>query len=371
MKNILYYVDSNEFGGAEVYLIKLLQNLNKGKYCPIVVLQKSKYSKKIISQIENVKYYELSRIQIWLQLLKIFIDEKPDIIHLNMHVPFSCFWAIICAKTIRVPFVIATVHSTVAPVSRFFLFRLIKKILVKLLLPLIDKFICVSYSSKEELCANYFINPEKVSVIYNCVDTKDIKIFSKEQIKQIKDKFGIRENVFIVGTLTRLVKGKLVKNLIEAFSLFAKKYPNSICVIGGEGNLIGALLDFAKTTDVSDKILFLGGIEDKWEFLSVIDIFVHLSAHETFGMTVLDAMMLQKPVIVSAITSLIEIVENANSVILVDNNDINEIANMVELIYKNYSAFFEKAKSNQSFILDKFSIKNFIMSIEEIYDSAR
>jgi glycosyltransferase involved in cell wall biosynthesis len=67
----------------------------------------------------------------------------------------------------------------------------------------------------------------------------------------------------------------------------------------------------------------------------VIDVLVNISDYESFGVSVIEAMACGKPVIVSDVGGLKEVVENESVGIRVKVKDINETAGAIEKFYKD------------------------------------
>lgn len=119
---------------------------------------------------------------------------------------------------------------------------------------------------------------------------------------------------------------KNINGMIKAFSLACKNTDIKL-VLSGEESL--ELLDLAKQTGVSNKIIFLGKIEEE-DLPSIYRgalAVLYVSLYEGFGLPPLEAMACGAPVLASNVTSLPEVVSNAG--IMVDPYDIEAIANAI------------------------------------------
>ncbi len=370
-KKLFYYSDSEELGGAERYLLDLIKNIDRQKYKITFILPKSKSSSLITFALRDVNVHVLCRIELWIKMPAILRSAKPDIIHLNMHVPFSCYWAIIFSKLLKVPFIVTTVHSTVLPTSRFWPLKLVKSILSYFLLPFIDRFICVSNASKNEFQANYKISGDKISVIYNGIDPNDVIVYPTDKIKLFRKEFGISEKTFVVGTITRLVKDKGVDILLKAFAEFSKDCLDSICLICGDGSEMNKLKKLAKSLGIENKVIFAGYVENIWQYLSLMDVFVFPSLHETFGLSVLEAIAAGKIVIATNVGGIPEVLNDIDSSFLFPIGQVSELSQKIKIVWENLTVFTEKAKKNAEKIFKSFDKRNVYRKIEEIYDNAK
>lgn len=105
----------------------------------------------------------------------------------------------------------------------------------------------------------------------------------------------------------RLVPQKDYETLIVAMSMLHKRNPNFRLTILGEGPLEAELKSLAKSLGVSHSILWLGKVDNVFEYLLESDFFILSSIYEGFGMVILEAIDAGVPIVCSNITTLEEI----------------------------------------------------------------
>jgi len=106
------------------------------------------------------------------------------------------------------------------------------------------------------------------------------------------------ENKFVIGMVSRLEKGKGQALLLKAVAILKEKIPDLTVLIVGQGE-VEDLKTLAKKLEIIDKVKFLGFWPDVYEIMAVFDIFVFPSTWkmEGFGLVVLEAANLSKPVV--------------------------------------------------------------------------
>jgi glycosyltransferase involved in cell wall biosynthesis len=167
-----------------------------------------------------------------------------------------------------------------------------------------DRVFTVSYAMKEEL-VKFGVLPEKIDVIYNGVDEKkyDIEKVKKENIRELRNKYNIKEDEIFLFFLGRLTEVKGVKNLILAMPEVIEKYPNVKLLILGRGELENSLKDLIDKLKLNEKIIlrceFISE-EERILHYAASDICVFPSLYEPFGIVSLEAMSLKKPIVVGA-----------------------------------------------------------------------
>ena len=113
----------------------------------------------------------------------------------------------------------------------------------------------------------------------------------------------------LVGGLGRLVPERGFQSLVESMAAVWATFPETLLAIGGEGPERSALEAIAKASHRPDQIRFMGPLDDAWEFLSALDLFVVPSIRAGFSMAALEAMALGIPTMVRSTGGLVELVE--------------------------------------------------------------
>jgi glycosyltransferase involved in cell wall biosynthesis len=140
----------------------------------------------------------------------------------------------------------------------------------------------------------------------------------------------------VIGTAKPLEKIYGIHDLIEAFALLLKKFPQQslkLC-IAGDGQEEDHLKTLSKNLGIADKVLFIGKIKhrDMPAFLHSIDMFAALSTEESFGVAIIEASACAKPVVVSNAAGLLEVVEHNKTGIIVNKHDPVSAAKALETL---------------------------------------
>lgn len=197
----------------------------------------------------------------------------------------------------------------------------LKKTLMHLLLVLlfkkVSKIIAISGVVKKELIKEFAITEEKIEVIYNPINGDNFA-FSKSE----KSFFSATTIDFcIVG---RLVESKRVQMGIQLFCDVLEIFPNSHLTIVGDGPEAANLKSFVCENDHSDKITFVGQINDVHNVLKKSDMLIFTSMYESFGNVAIEATSVGLPIIYTEnLESLNEIYFGTRFLALALNKDIS------------------------------------------------
>jgi glycogen(starch) synthase len=167
-----------------------------------------------------------------------------------------------------------------------------------------DMIITVSYAMKDELIQLGFPR-NKIRVSYNGVDPNkyDPASVSAEQVRKIRQYYGLKDDEFMILFLGRLVGVKGVDKLIMAMPHILPKFPKTRLVIVGVGDLQEYLVNLVKTMRLEDYVKF------RFDFISEEERILHYAAcdvaafpslYEPFGIVALEAMSMECPVVVGA-----------------------------------------------------------------------
>ncbi len=190
-----------------------------------------------------------------------------------------------------------------------------------------DAIFPVSNYTKRKIIEEYCIPEGKIEVIHNAIEPEDLLL---ERIHTLKKHHKI---ILFIGRIT-LQKGP--EYFIGAAKKALEQREDLIFIMAGSGDMQHRMMHHAAQLGISDKLLFTGFLrgEKVKEIYAMADVFVAPSVSEPFGLTILEAMNYNVPVIVSKNAGVSEVIRNC---LKVDFWDTHEIANKI-LALLNYSS---------------------------------
>jgi len=165
-----------------------------------------------------------------------------------------------------------------------------------------DLIVTVSYAMKDELIKLGFPK-DKIQVSHNGVDPQkyDPETVEKEHIKKIRSFYDVKEDEYLILFLGRLVGVKGVDKLIMAMPHVLQKIPKAKLVIVGVGDLQDYLINLVKTMRLQDHVELNFNFvseEERIAHYAACDVAVFPSLYEPFGIVALEAMSMERPVVV-------------------------------------------------------------------------
>jgi len=157
-----------------------------------------------------------------------------------------------------------------------------------------------------------------------------------ELFKPFDTKSLFKEESIVIGSVKTLAPNYGMEFLIRAFQILVKRFehlPLKLLIVG-KGELEKKLKQLVKTLAISDKTVFTGFIPHSSipEYHNQLDIAVYPSVKESFGVSVLESMSCEKPVVASFVGGIPEIVEHNKTGLLVNPSDHLKLSEAIALL---------------------------------------
>lgn len=378
---VLFRHRSMEMGGVEKVILSLLNNLNKEKF--EMTLQVSLYQgelrDKVPSDIRYIKNnkgkedFSRQSLTRTFQLLvrnlkvrlfnlfpsisdKIYLKEKFDIEIATSYTDFE----FVLNSSNKFSKKIGWFHSDITfPKLQPAVPTILKQI------SQFDYFIFGSQQTKDIFTQTYpnFKLPEN-QVILNAIPIEEIK---QKAVEFVPD-FGTKDPVFV--SVGRLHSRKGYHKLIEVHNKLIKDgFAHKIIIIG-DGEEKDNLENLTKMYGVQNSFVLLGSLLNPYPYVKNADFFVMPSESEGWPLIIADTLILQKPILSTAVGGIPEMIRHLENGYLI-NYDTDEMynamteflsnANMIEKIKKGLENS-EKQFDNQK-IFD--AVENIIIKLAQ------
>jgi glycosyltransferase involved in cell wall biosynthesis len=219
-----------------------------------------------------------------------------------------------------------------------------------------SKIITVSNLTRDIVINKYNIDPGKVETVYNAVEPV-IMPGECHQIKAFDEK--------VVTFLGRITLQKGPEYFIEAAYKVLQVMKNVRFVMAGSGDMMERMIRRAASLRITDRFHFTGFLKgnDVFTMLSMSDVYIMPSVSEPFGISPLEAMQSNVPVIISKQSGVAEILTHA---VKVDFWDIDAMADAIYGIL-SYPALSQMFITNGKEEVIKLKWDNSAMHVRNIY----
>jgi len=364
--NIFYAIADSSLTGAPRHVLSLVKNLNMKDFTVSVILpqgpladelKKLKINTFLVPMKHRADMGAVNRIK------KLLRKYDPDILH--VHGSRAGLFARMAAKGLPIK-IVYTEHT------RALQFRLNNPVLdwshIKAR-AMLDKWttvnIAVSNAVKEFLVKYKITRPDKIRVIYNGISSKPNKYIDTDTI-DIITQYGLKKRDVIIGTIGSLNIQKDTITLVKAMPRVFKKIPTAKLVLVGSGPLKYMLQKIVKKLKISDKVIFTGTVKDISSILQLLTVFILPSRSEAFGISILEAMRANVPVIATRVGGIPEVITNNQNGILIDPGNHKLLSStIIRLLHNN--KLQHKLIKNGTETVKRFSITKMVNETSQLY----
>jgi L-malate glycosyltransferase len=348
------WANSLSENGIQV-LVYGLKKSGKNEYHKDIIVEELNVPAEIISK-KSGSLSKLIYCKAYPQIKHIIKTFNPQILHAS----YATSYGLLGAITDFHPFVLSVWGSDVFtfPKKSF-----AHKVLFKYNLNKADKILSTSRIMSEEI-SKY--TTKKIIVTPFGVDMekfypyKDIKLFEGE-------------DNFIIGTIKGLERQYGIEYLIDTFILLKERNKNKKIklLIVGDGSLKSAIMNKIRESPYKDDILLTGKVKfaDVYKYHNALDIYIAISImdDESFGVAVLEASACEKPVIVSNVGGLPEVVMNEVTGFLVPPKDPIATSLKIEKLMNDTELRLRMGKAGRDFVNNNYNWKDSIIQMINIY----
>lgn len=278
---------------------------------------------------------------------------KPDVLHAH----YATSYGLIGALSGFHPFIISAWGTDV---MKFPQKNIINKTILRYNLRKADA-ICATSNTISE-----FLKPvtnKPVIVIPFGVDVNTFKP------KEVKNLFG--KGSFVVGCIKSLEVLYNIDVLIRAFSVLKKRHTDKVLklLIIGEGSQMDSLKHLSADLGIKDDVIFTGRISfsEVSDYFNMLDVMVNISDYESFGVSVIEAMACEKPVVATNTGGLKEIIENSRFGSLVEVGNIEQTASEIEKYMLNETLKLNVGKAARAKVIEKYNWEDNVQQMIGVY----
>ncbi len=298
---------------------------------------------------------KLSYIKYVKDLKKVITLFKPDVLHAH----YATSYGLIGALSGFHPFVISAWGTDV---MKFPQKNFINRAILKFNLKTADALCATSHTIET------FLKPVTNKHIHVIPFGVDVDTFSKKEVVSV-----IKEKAFVIGCVKSLEELYNIDILIKAFALVKSKYQkqNIKLLIIGTGSQEIELKKLVNDMKLSDDVIFTGRIafSEISKYFNMLDVLVNISDYESFGVSVIEAMACEKPVIATNTGGLKEIIENLEYGSLISIRNIEQTAFEIERYLIDEPLRQRVGKAAREKVIQNYNWKDNIQQMINVYNS--
>jgi glycosyltransferase involved in cell wall biosynthesis len=289
--------------------------------------------------------------QLFLALRATLRRLRPDVVH--THLVHADAYGALAARSALV----STKHND--DPFRLGAFRHVERALTRR----VDRVIAITEALARFNVERVGLPAEKVEVVHYGLDTPPPAWGENPPVL-------LPEGARVLLAICRLVPQKGVDVAVRALASVRKAHPGAVLVVLGEGPERSALERLATELGLGDAVFLPGRAGDVSAWLERAEVFVHPARWEGFGLVLLEAMLGERPVVASAVSSVPEIVADGDTGLLVPPDDPVALANATSRVLADGDLAARFGAAGRERARGEFSVDRMARRTLEVYEAA-
>jgi glycosyltransferase involved in cell wall biosynthesis len=305
--------------------------------------------KKINAESTLTKLAYLKYVAILKNIIKHF---KPDVLHAH----YATSYGLVGALSGFHPFIIS---SWGTDVMKFPNKNFVAKSILKYNFKNADVLCATSNTIKEYIAQ---VTAKEVSVVPFGINTE---IFKPEKSESL-----FESDKFVLGSIKPLETLYNIDVLINSFAVLRNKHGNLKLLIVGEGAAEPELKALVEKLGLTADVKFTGRVpfNEISNYYNMIDVLVNISEYESFGVSVIEAMACEKPVVVTNVGGLKEIVKDDSVGLKVEVGNVEETAAAIEKLVSDKELYKQIALNSRTHVVENYDWQVNLKQMIRIYN---
>jgi glycosyltransferase involved in cell wall biosynthesis len=378
LQKVVFAHDSNEFGGMELYLLRLIKNLNQKRYSPALLVpgyigknyaspeqliqEAQALGVPILKTDKPSNKFKLHSAKELLAVTRLLKQYQADVLHIHTCRPEGARKVTLAAKLAGVQAIIRTEHM---PPEVYMTST--SRIGVKPFDWMTDKIVTGSDGDRKGQIQTLGRAANKVVCSHNSVEWEQFD--PCHDVRAAKDHLGLDPNLPVVGTIGRFVEQKGQIYLIQSIASVIDQFgPVNLLLIGG-GELRPELQSQADHLGISQYVHFYGFQKDVRPFIYAMDIATMPSLYEVFSLSMLEFMASGKAIIASDHSSFQEGLIHGQSGLLVQRKNSEALFDALYFLLMNPEERIRLGKNALERVRTHFGFDRLANDMMNLYDS--
>jgi len=370
LPRVLHILDSLNRGGAEIMALDLCRNAAaNGLELTFVATGGGDLENDFRNS--GVEFFRLQRrlpvdLKLAGELRQIILDQKINVVH--GHQPVEALHLYLATRELDVKRVL-TLHGFYPGPKN--------ELALRLVLPRMDRCLVVSEEVSRLVHEKRWASKCEFTVINNGVDAKRLRgNTDPSNNKTLRHELGLTETDALFGMIGNFqpVAQKDQLTVCRALPKIFESVPVAKFVfVGGRSKTAPQLFDecvaFCRANGIAERVHFAGKRSDIGTILRSLDLFVLSTLREGSPISVIEAMMMGVPCVLSDINPLQEISSDGKYACLFKTGDADNLADKLIQLYGDASQRQALAGSASAWANQQFSIETHIKNLIKLYNS--
>lgn len=234
----------------------------------------------------------------------------------------------------------------------------------------IDQIIVLDFQNKTKVITWLNINPDKVTVVRSGVDTLKYQQFTKKI--DLKRELNIPEKSFILISANLLTWNRRYEDVIRALNKLRNNTLLHFVILTKldfNSSYAVFLKEEIRKYKLTKRVHFIDKFftdEERMAYIKGGDILIFPNSPQTWGLTVIEAMALGVPVIVSSGSGVSEVLRDGENAFIYPSGNIDKLADAIFRAISDKDNLQKIAESGKKYVINSFSWEKYGREVEKI-----
>ncbi len=373
--HVVYVCNPPWMGGAEEFLVRLITTVKQVGWRTTLILPDRPHLQSVVERLQGIGAQVLATqvkterdylIPALLHLadvpqrtwLKRALQElAPDIVHVNQPIAESAQLALQAAASLHLP-VVTTVHQYKSVLVRGHKLARLRDAVIDWHYRNVQAISLPVARAARVLEQQYPRTRGKTWIVPPAID---VDLFNPERVAPrtpiVRARLDPAGDQLLVGVVARLAKEKGQRALLTVWPRIRQRIPHAQLILAGDGPDRQMLEELCRNLRIKDSVTLLGHVPPQGipELLSALDVVVQPSFHECLPLAMLEAMVMRRAVIATAVDAIPDVLTHESAGIIVPPADADALADAVVRLLDDRELADRLGRQAQRIVLERFT----------------
>jgi glycogen synthase len=369
---VLLFTNSVTMGGMEAHVALLAQHLDREVFEVFAVCPRWQATERLREMLRTSadhlavitpdrRWGAWQQFSESLKLYKQLRDWRIDVVHMHSTTYRGQVWALLMSRLAGVRRIFVTEHY--APEMKL---PMAERWIRNLFSAAVTGIVCVSEKNYTARRSYVYTPRKRTIVVNNGIDSAHFKPMLPQEVALLRAKLAIPDRAPVVGTAVRFEPEKGLEHFINAMPKICRAAPDVHFLMIGDGSLREELEAQVARLDLSARTHFVGFQNDPRPYMGLMDIFVLPVPVGSMSIALLEAMAMERAVIITFGGAGEAVVHNESG-FCAEPCDPDSIADYAILALRDPALRKSLGKAARQRVQDHFSAENVARTLGALY----
>lgn len=313
-----------------------------------------------------------SDLRAFVALLRLIFRERPDVVHTHTAKAgtlgrLAAFIYNATQRRSRRALVVHTFHGHIFESYFSSVANWMVRATERILAHMSDVIITLSPLQRRDIVERFAVAQESRTVVVPLGVDLESLLGLPVDAPGMRDILGLQDDDVVVGNVGRIVAVKDLLTLIRAFAKANEVVPSLRLVLAGDGPDRARAEALTRELQVSDRVRFLGWVNDLPAFYATIDVFALSSVNEGTPVAVIEAMAASRAVVATAVGGVPDVVESGVMGLLVPALDPDALSQALVALASDAGLRSRMGTAGRDRARAHYSVQRLVDNIERLY----